>query len=116
MVKCPDGPGSRGQVELCCMLLSTPLPLLALVCTLDCNSASLVQLRFSSVWERNWLGETGSERVTEGEETVRMSVKIRLQKMLKLYLQCDKCPVRKRSKFNMSLSPTQMNNWQLAMT
>lgn len=59
VVKCPDRPAGRGQVELCSSLLSTPLPLLALVCTLDCNSAPLVQLHFSSACERDWRRETG---------------------------------------------------------
>lgn len=61
--ECADRPASRGQVELCPLLLSTPLPVLALVSTLDCNGASLVQLHFSSVCNRDWLGETVRKRV-----------------------------------------------------
>lgn len=33
--KCPDRPACKGQVKLHSSLLSTPLPLLALICTLD---------------------------------------------------------------------------------
>lgn len=97
VVKCPDRPASRGQVELCSSLLSTPLPLLALVCTLDCNSASLVQLRFSSACERDRAGATGRNRDGKEMRLVSVGTLVGKKKMLKLYLWRVKAtPIRKK--------------------
>lgn len=75
-------------MELCSLLPSTPQPLLALICTLDCSSTSLVQLHFSPacVCERDsdWLGDTGADQTDGIEMKLRGSGwrvgKIRLQK------------------------------------
>lgn len=61
VLKHPDRKASRGQTEICSTLLSTPLSLPALVCTLDSNRISLVQLCFSSTRERDWMGEEKRE-------------------------------------------------------
>lgn len=107
--KRPGTPASRGQVELCSSLLSTPLSLLALVCALDCKSVSLVHLHFSSAGENVWPQRHREREMEEKRCRWKISM-LKKKKMLSPMWQMH------RNKFNMSLSSSLMNTRQPAMT